>query len=107
MQKNVKLGLAYLLPVIVPLIFLFVLKDNDEEDKRQLSQALVLDIALFILGILVNIIAFIPVIGTIISLATSLIGVATLILAILYFTGKTYQLPVLYDLGKGIASSVK
>lgn len=107
MQKNVKLGLAYLFPIIAPLIILFAVKDNDEDDRRQLGQALVYDIALCIVMIIFSVISIIPLIGILFRIINYVLGFTPIILGILYFVGKSYEIPVLYDLGTKLVSSVK
>lgn len=105
MQKNIKYGLAYLFPIIAPLILLFALNDNDKEDKCQLGQAIVFGITLIIVGIVLGALSAIPVLGFIFTIANSLIGVAALIVAILYFTGRTFEFPLLYDLGSKLTNN--
>ncbi len=107
MQKNVKLGLTYLFPVIGPLIVLFAVKDHDQEERNQIGQALALNIVMIIAMIILSVLGAIPFIGFVFRLIYWVLSVIPLILGILYFTGKTFQFPVLYDLGTKLVSSVK
>lgn len=107
MQKNVKLGLTYLFPVIGPLIVLFAVKDHDQEDRNQIGQALALNIVMIIAMIILSVLGAIPFIGFVFRLIYWVLSVIPLILGILYFTGKTFHFPVLYDLGTKLVSSVK
>lgn len=107
MQKNVKLGLAYLFPIIGPLIVLFAVKDHDEEDRHQIGQALALNLAMVIAMIVLSFLGAIPFLGFVFSLVNRLLSVVPLVLGILYFMGKTFEIPVFYDLGKSLVASVK
>lgn len=106
MSKNVKLGLSYLFPIIAPLIILFAVKDNDDDDKRQIGQALVLDLALIIVGTILGIFSTIPFIGIPFAIINALLSLIPLILGILYLVGQSFRIPVIYDLGSSLVSHI-
>lgn len=110
MTRNIKYGLAYLLPPIAGLVLLLGYKNqNDAEDRAQLGQSIALGAALWILGIVVRIISGIFRVLWITQWIAGLFGavygiawILVILLAVFYFTGKTYKLPVLYDVGVSI-----
>lgn len=99
MQKNVKYGIAYLLPLIGPLAFLLLMKDNDRQDKGQLGQALILHIVMLIVTAVLGIFALIPIIGILFKLICSILWIIMVIISVLYFLNNTYELPIIFDLG--------
>lgn len=107
MEKSVKLGLAYLFPIVGSLVVLFVVKDHDQEERNQIGQALVLNIAMIIFAFALSLFGAIPFVGFTFRFINRIISVLPIILGILYFMGKTYEFPVLYDLGTSLVSSIK
>ena len=100
MDKNIKYGLCYLFPILGGIIMLIAIRNNDREDEFQIKQSIVWGIALLILGIVLKLMRYFPFIGWVFSICSGAFSILCLVIAILYFTGKTFDMPVLGDLAR-------
>lgn len=99
-SENIAGLLAYLLTWISGIILLIIEKDN-KFVRFHAAQSTVLYLALLVLDIALGFLTFIPYVGFIISLASMLIGLLSLVLWIFLmykaYKGEMYRLPVIAE----------
>ena len=97
LKRNIANGLIWLFLWVSGIVFFFSEK-NDQKIRHNAMQSIICGLVATVLSVL----SFIPIIGFIFRIVSSLLVLGILIIAILNFTGKEVEIPVI----SGVADSL-
>ncbi len=104
MSSKSKVLIAYIIPLL-GLIFYYVIKDSNEEEKKEYKQSGTIFIILAVISLISNIVSFtgIPYLGLVLNIVNILLIVFSIVAGVTYYQkGIHYDIPAISDISDKI-----